>query len=194
MPSLELESPQSVSFTVRNRASFTPSRKRRASTTAILRLSANSAERHSGQYTTTSAGSSSSSGTPANRARSPETRPHSLHSGRRVSLAEQAATSHPVRGRGDTDALIKLRVACDLAITAAHELGDPLPPRREEQINELCHAIQAELESPRHRLAEGICRRPFASTSRRPCRTRPTWILDCCPRSERIALAPGPER
>ena len=119
MPSLELESPQSVSFTVRNRASFTPSRKRRPSTTAILRLSANSAERHSGQYTTTSAGSSSSSGTPANRARSPETRPHSLHWGRRVSLAEQAATSHPVRGRGDTDALIKLRVACDIAITAA---------------------------------------------------------------------------
>jgi hypothetical protein len=66
-----------------------------------------------------------------------------------------------VKGRGDTDALIKLRVACDLAIAAAHELGEPLPPRLEEQINELCDAIQAELESRDVRFAE-------ASETRRP--------------------------
>jgi hypothetical protein len=51
-------------------------------------------------------------------------------------------------GRGsDIDALIKLRVACDLAVTAAHELGDPLPAPLEEQINDLCDAIQTELEA-----------------------------------------------
>ncbi|HVD24372.1 MAG TPA: hypothetical protein VNB86_00095 [Gaiellaceae bacterium] len=48
---------------------------------------------------------------------------------------------------GDIDALIKLRVACDLAVTAANELGDPLPPPLEEQINDLCDAIQTELEA-----------------------------------------------
>jgi hypothetical protein len=59
-----------------------------------------------------------------------------------------------VRARGDTDALIKLRVACDLAIKAAHELRDPLPRPLEEQIEELCDAIQAELESRDPRFAE----------------------------------------
>jgi hypothetical protein len=48
---------------------------------------------------------------------------------------------------GDLDALIKLRVACDLAITAAHELGNPLPSPLEGQINDLCEAIQVELEA-----------------------------------------------
>jgi hypothetical protein len=58
--------------------------------------------------------------------------------------------------RGDTDALIKLRVACDLAIAAAHELGEPLPVPLEEQINGLCEAIQAELESRDVRFAETL--------------------------------------
>jgi hypothetical protein len=56
--------------------------------------------------------------------------------------------------RGDTDALIKLRVACDLAINAAHELGDPLPSSLEEQINDLCDAIQTELEARDVRFAD----------------------------------------
>ena len=59
-----------------------------------------------------------------------------------------------MEGGGDTDALIKLRVACDLAIAAAHELGKPLPVPLEEQINELCDAIQIELESRDVRFAE----------------------------------------
>ena len=49
--------------------------------------------------------------------------------------------------RGDTDALIKLRVACDLAISAAHELGEPLPRPLEQQMSDLCDAIQTELEA-----------------------------------------------
>jgi hypothetical protein len=64
-----------------------------------------------------------------------------------VSLAGKAASSHPVIGTGDTDALIKLRVACDLAINAARELGNPLPLPLEDQINDLCDAIQTELEA-----------------------------------------------
>jgi hypothetical protein len=59
-----------------------------------------------------------------------------------------------VNGRGDTEALVKLRVACDLAINAAHELGEPLPSRIERQIADLCDAIQAELESRDARFAE----------------------------------------
>jgi hypothetical protein len=62
-----------------------------------------------------------------------------------------------VAGRGDTDALIKLRVACDLAVTAAHELGEPLPSPLEQRITDLCDAIQTELEARderfRHELA-----------------------------------------
>jgi hypothetical protein len=54
---------------------------------------------------------------------------------------------------GDTDALIKLRVACDLAINAAHELGNPLPSPLQDQINELCEAIQTELEARDERFA-----------------------------------------
>jgi hypothetical protein len=57
-------------------------------------------------------------------------------------------------GRGDTEALNKRRVACDLAINAAHELGEPLPSRLERQITDLCDAIQAELESRDARFAE----------------------------------------
>jgi hypothetical protein len=49
--------------------------------------------------------------------------------------------------RGDTDALIKLSVACDLAINAAHELANPLPLPLEEQINDVCDAIRTELEA-----------------------------------------------
>ena len=52
-----------------------------------------------------------------------------------------------MRGRGDTDALIQLRVACDLAVSAAHELGEPLPSALEQQISDLCDAIQTELEA-----------------------------------------------
>jgi len=48
---------------------------------------------------------------------------------------------------GDTDALIKLKVACDLAIDAAEDLGRPLSSQLVEQIHELCDAIQRELES-----------------------------------------------
>jgi len=48
---------------------------------------------------------------------------------------------------GDTDALIKLKVACDLAIDAAEDLGRPLSGQLVEQIHELCDAIQRELES-----------------------------------------------
>jgi hypothetical protein len=65
----------------------------------------------------------------------------------RVSLAAGMATSQLVGTGGDTDALIKLRVACDLAINAAHELGDPLPSQLEDQITDLCDAIQTELEA-----------------------------------------------
>jgi hypothetical protein len=66
-----------------------------------------------------------------------------------------------MRERGDTDALIKLRVACDLAINAAHELGEPLPSTLEEQIHHLCDAIQAELQARDERFAHEI------ATSRR---------------------------
>ncbi|HVD24368.1 MAG TPA: hypothetical protein VNB86_00075 [Gaiellaceae bacterium] len=56
--------------------------------------------------------------------------------------------------RGDTDALIKLRVACDLAIDAAHDLGNPLPPSLEQQMNDLCDAIRRELETRDQRFAD----------------------------------------
>ena len=56
--------------------------------------------------------------------------------------------------RGDTDALVKLRVACDLAIDAAHDLGDPLPSPLEQQIVDLCEAIQTELEARDERFAK----------------------------------------
>ena len=48
---------------------------------------------------------------------------------------------------GDTDALIRLKVACDLAIDAAQELGRPLPAGLIDQNRELCDAVQRELES-----------------------------------------------
>ena len=48
---------------------------------------------------------------------------------------------------GDTDALIRLKVACDLAIDAAQELGRPLPAGLIDQIRELCDVVQRELES-----------------------------------------------
>jgi len=48
---------------------------------------------------------------------------------------------------GDTDALIRLKVACDLAIDAAQELGRPLSGALIDQIRELCDAVQRELES-----------------------------------------------
>jgi len=59
-----------------------------------------------------------------------------------------------VRQPGDTDALLKLRVACDLAIDAARDLGDPLPQRLERQINDLCEAIQRELETRDQRFVD----------------------------------------
>ena len=62
--------------------------------------------------------------------------------------------------RGDTDALIKLRVACDLAIAAAHELGDPLPSELEERIDDLCDAIQKELEARDERFAHDAATPP----------------------------------
>jgi hypothetical protein len=55
---------------------------------------------------------------------------------------------------GDTDALIKLKVACDLAIDAAEELGRPLPHLLTRQIRELCEGIQQELESRDERFAD----------------------------------------
>jgi len=55
---------------------------------------------------------------------------------------------------GDTDALIRLKVACDLAIQAAEELGRPLPHPLVQQIRGLCDAIQVELESRDERFAD----------------------------------------
>jgi hypothetical protein len=54
---------------------------------------------------------------------------------------------------GDTQALIRLKVACDLAIAAAAELGRPLPDELGRQIRELCDAIQGELEDRDDRFA-----------------------------------------
>ncbi|MFL5938627.1 MAG: hypothetical protein ACJ76U_17505 [Gaiellaceae bacterium] len=59
-------------------------------------------------------------------------------------------------GRGDTDALIKLSLACDLAINAAHELGNPLPFGARE--NDLRDAIQTELEARDSRFGRGTRR------------------------------------
>jgi hypothetical protein len=56
--------------------------------------------------------------------------------------------------RGDTDALVKLRVACDLAVDAAQQLGKPLPTPLEQQILDLCSAIQTELEARDKRFAD----------------------------------------
>lgn len=55
---------------------------------------------------------------------------------------------------GDTDALIRLKVACDLAIDAAEELGRPLPDPLVQQIRQLCDALQQELESRDRRFAD----------------------------------------
>jgi hypothetical protein len=55
---------------------------------------------------------------------------------------------------GDTDALIRLKVACDLAVAAAKQLGRPLPDSLVRQINELCDAVQQELESRDGRFAD----------------------------------------
>ena len=55
---------------------------------------------------------------------------------------------------GDTDALIRLKVACDLAIDAAEELGRPLPHPLAQQIRGLCVAIQEELENRDERFAD----------------------------------------
>jgi len=51
-----------------------------------------------------------------------------------------------VSERGDIDALLRLRVACDLAIDVAADLGKPLPRHLERQIEDLDVAIQVELE------------------------------------------------
>jgi hypothetical protein len=51
-----------------------------------------------------------------------------------------------VETNGDLDALMKLSVACDLAVQAARDLGKPLPPPLEGAISDLCVAIQEELE------------------------------------------------
>jgi|tagenome__1003787_1003787.scaffolds.fasta_scaffold19980463_2 hypothetical protein len=55
---------------------------------------------------------------------------------------------------GDTQALIRLKVACDLAIAAADDLGRPLQDRLARQIRELCDAIQQELEGRDERFAD----------------------------------------
>jgi hypothetical protein len=55
---------------------------------------------------------------------------------------------------GDTDALIRIKVACDLAVEAAKQLGRPLPDALVRQINELCDAVQQELESRDGRFAD----------------------------------------
>ena len=54
----------------------------------------------------------------------------------------------------DRTALVKLRVACEIAVDAARELGKPLPSPLEQQINDLCSAIQTELESRDERFGE----------------------------------------
>jgi hypothetical protein len=54
----------------------------------------------------------------------------------------------------DTDALIRLKVACDLAIDAAQGLGRPLPDPLVQKIEELCDAVQQELESRDERFAD----------------------------------------
>jgi hypothetical protein len=55
---------------------------------------------------------------------------------------------------GDTDALIRLKVACDLAVDAAEELGRPLPDPLVQQIRDLCDAVQQELEGRDRRFAD----------------------------------------
>jgi hypothetical protein len=55
---------------------------------------------------------------------------------------------------GDTDALIRLKVACDLAVEAAQGLGRPLPDELIHKIHELCDAVQQELESRDDRFAD----------------------------------------
>jgi len=55
---------------------------------------------------------------------------------------------------GDTDALIRLKVACDLAVDAAEGLGRPLPHSLVQRIRGLCVAIQEELESRDERFAD----------------------------------------
>lgn len=36
--------------------------------------------------------------------------------------------------RGDIDALVKLRLACDLAVDAAHDLGQPRPAYNSDKV------------------------------------------------------------
>ena len=57
----------------------------------------------------------------------------------------------PLKARGD---LAELKVACDLAVGAAEELGRPLPPPLVQQIRRLCDAVQEELESRDERFAD----------------------------------------
>jgi hypothetical protein len=54
---------------------------------------------------------------------------------------------------GDTQALIRLKVACDLAIAAAEDLGRPLEDQLVRQIRDLCDAIHQELEGRDDRFA-----------------------------------------
>src|SRR3954449_12868831 len=55
---------------------------------------------------------------------------------------------------GDTDALIRLKVAGAIPVHAAKELGRPLPDTMVQQIRDLCDAVQQELESRDRRFAD----------------------------------------
>ena len=70
--------------------------------------------------------------------------------------------------RGDIDALVRLRVACDLAVDAAHDLGQPLPSHLEQQIVDLCDAIQTELEGRDERFGKRHAKPSFDPRNVRP--------------------------